>query len=129
MQHIFIRNRSSGKGCEAPAKDAAAEERPDTTLRLEESEEVPTGILGSVLGLEVIMHKGQDEVLAKEAVEFYVLIREQLGDVLTAAPSVNIRCSQSRPALKVLPDLFNAEVLLDDILSRFIRPECLCLLA
>ena len=70
----FIRNRSSGKGCEAPAKDAAAEERPDTTLRLEESEEVPTCILGSVLGLEMIIQKGQDEVLAKEAVEFCVLI-------------------------------------------------------
>ena len=27
-------------------------------------------------------------------------------DVLTASPSVNIRCSQSRPELEVLPDLF-----------------------
>ena len=77
----------------------------------------------------MVMKKGQDEVLAKEAVEVVVVVREQLGDVLTASPSVNIRCSQSRPALKVLPDLFNAEVLLDDILSRFICPECLCLLA
>ena len=104
-------------------EDAAAEERPDTTLRLEESEEVPTGILGSVLGLEVIMQKGQDEVLAKEAVEFYVLIREQLGDVLTAAPPVDVRGSQCRPALKVLPDRFNAKMLLDNFLASLICPE------
>ena len=98
MQHIFIRNRSSGKGCEAPAEDAATEERPDTTLRLEESEKVPTCILGSVLRLEMIMQKGQDEVLAKEAMEFCVLIHEQLGNVLATAPPIDVRNSQCRPA-------------------------------
>ena len=40
-------------------------DRPDTTLRLEEGEKVPTCILGSVLRLEMIMQKGQDEVLAR----------------------------------------------------------------
>jgi hypothetical protein len=60
------------------------------------------------------MQKGQDEVLAKEAVEFCVLIREQLGYVLTAAPPIDVRGSQCRPALKVLPDRFNAKVLLDN---------------
>ena len=46
-------------------EDAAIEERPDATLRLEESEEVTTSILGGVVRLEVIMQKGQDEMLTK----------------------------------------------------------------
>ena len=44
----------------------------------------------------MIMQKGQDEVLAKEAVEVFVLVREQLGNVLAAAPSIEIRSSQGR---------------------------------
>ena len=71
----------------------------------------------------MIMQKGQDEVLAEEAVEVFILVREQPGNVLAAEPSIDIRSSQGRPALKVLPDLVDAEVLLDDLQSPLFCPE------
>ena len=73
----------------------------------------------------MIMQKGQDEVLGKEAMEFCVLLREQLGNVLATSPPVNVRGSQSRPALKLLPDLFNAKVLLDNFQASLAAQKAL----
>ena len=87
-------------------------------------------ILCRVLRQELILQEREDEVLTKEFVELVILGRdgEHPRNVLAPPPAIYVRGSECRPVLKVLLDLFDIEVLIEDGDAVFACPVISCLL-
>ena len=87
-------------------------------------------ILCRVLRQELILQEREDEVLTKEFVELVILGRhdEHPRNMLAPPPAIYVRGSECLPVLKVLLNLFDIEVLIEDVDAVFACPVVSCLI-